>query len=1127
MSEPQNTQLTTRRPLEDFERLEKFQSLQAGQYWRAIAAIPQKGIALDSVLLLQSIKWVDNAAHTIVMRAHPTKFGTREEIQIPQPDGTVRSAYVNHGTYDFLLKDFLLQFEYEPDADKIRAEETARIHSTIQQLQSELIEAQSNPDILARVVEDQLRENAQAPSEPDTAGGALVLFDHSVRQEMSQLATGSIANALGSGITAEKVQAMKAVAEREYQVATIQSQWIQGKTAEITTVVRKLTPFFEEKAAASLAKTEDIRSYVAKLIEGIESLDLYVGKGVVVQTIRTGKPADPSQPLSFAQKKLMMDEELAVWAEVDEEFDFTKEELFFDALRIHDDLVSQIFPTERCVLVMATTRRDLDYGDRWTNQAKNDENRKVFLMVRDGENVHRVFSPVESHLGTGRLFPSRDDQDRIFRGVDGSQIKFEDVAYTAHLSSHARYALHYKRFLLLMCGLDHREKLFGEFYPGPESLHFVTLDFQEKFCRFIHDDDGEGLIETTPRQPVAAWIKEKNAYLCSGSRVLCLWHELMNPDTAPSACKARGDHFDRDFRPSNPIDLKIAARIADSLCVKVEVKGGYGSRARTFSCNVNLTSFDHRTWSSGNLAFLCLDTVEPEELHWYIHNREARSNHIQFIRFFKLALAHLEQERASEQDARNRMLQALSDGAIAHGEEARGIISQTVIAWRAANRGKPLPQFVDGKAPAAWKGLLDQMYTLAGNGVRQAQEIEAFVRQSGYQPLRIALTGNSKFVVYAAPKDNELDNRLEPHAWVNRMIVEHSKGKLVEKSRRWVILRQVDAAETSLKEWSEIKEWMRTSVFESYELKQEILDEVVGHAGKIKDLLRGQDAASHRVLLEDWFELRSEMSEASNIVASPNLVIPVGAYFFPSIRSVNYIGARISNPYGWLYHNAPDDKIRDEMRRRFIRAFADKEYATSHHDQLITTKSPWALAQLSAEHRHEGMKPLSGAYMRSMGSGSHPDPRLATAYANWISRDGRGSQVWLADGCVDENGTLQLDSLLGVSLPADYDPRDVLEVHASTADGKEVPFGRWLEIIPAGSDYTAINRNVAGASGYSFTTSHCASPAEARELVQSKARAEGVEVKPAELIEGAPLPAEGCERWIILQRSEGNAQTIA
>lgn len=145
MSEPQNTQLTTRRPLEEFERVEKFQSLQAGQYWRATSAIPQKGITLDSVLLLQSIKWVDDTAHTIVMRAHPSKFGTREEIEIPQPDGSTRSTYVSHGTHEFLLKDFLLQFEYEPDADRIRAEETARIHSSMQQLQSELMEAQSNP----------------------------------------------------------------------------------------------------------------------------------------------------------------------------------------------------------------------------------------------------------------------------------------------------------------------------------------------------------------------------------------------------------------------------------------------------------------------------------------------------------------------------------------------------------------------------------------------------------------------------------------------------------------------------------------------------------------------------------------------------------------------------------------------------------------------------------------------------------------------------------------------------------------------------------------------------------------------------------------------------------------------
>ncbi len=163
----------------------------------------------------------------------------------------------------------------------------------------------------------------------------------------------------------------------------------------------------------------------------------------------------------------MVDEELAVYIDIDKWFDFSKDELFFKALCKHDALVDQIFPTQRCVLVMATTRRFIDYGDRWANEARNAHNRTVFLMVRNGMNIHRVFSPVESHLGASRLFPSKDDQDSIFRGFDGTQITFEDVAFTDKMEDHEQFALHYKRFLLLAAGLDHRLKLFGDFYDGP------------------------------------------------------------------------------------------------------------------------------------------------------------------------------------------------------------------------------------------------------------------------------------------------------------------------------------------------------------------------------------------------------------------------------------------------------------------------------------------------------------------------------------------------------------------------------------------------------------------------------------------------------------------------------------
>lgn len=59
MTEFETQQVAERRPLEDFERIERFQALQSGQYWRALEDIQDKGITSDMVLLLQSIKWVE------------------------------------------------------------------------------------------------------------------------------------------------------------------------------------------------------------------------------------------------------------------------------------------------------------------------------------------------------------------------------------------------------------------------------------------------------------------------------------------------------------------------------------------------------------------------------------------------------------------------------------------------------------------------------------------------------------------------------------------------------------------------------------------------------------------------------------------------------------------------------------------------------------------------------------------------------------------------------------------------------------------------------------------------------------------------------------------------------------
>ena len=466
----------------EIHSLARFQTLQAGQYWRALENVPEEGIDAGMVLLIQSLRVVDDKPHTVVLRPHPLKFGQSVYLEIPKEGGGTRRAWFQYDEHRFLLDDFLARFEFEPDHQKIRNTEVQAVQSRISELQNELVQGQSNPALIAALVHEKTAEKAakqadaaaeadeqdrtEPPSETEPRNVPAPLVPPVGAAEVVDMATGTVAQAIEGGLSPEKMAALRAAANRQHEIATVRAQWIEGKTQEIASAIQQLTPFYSEQAAAALAQTEDVRAFVSDLLRGIESLDLYLGKDVEVQTVREGKGAPRDVPLTFVQRKLLADEELAVWADVDERFDHASDDQFLEALRTHDGLVEQIFPTERCVLVMATTRRYIDYGDPWANMARNGQNKVVYLLVRDGMNIHRVYSSVESHLGTDRLFPTKNDQEEIFRGLDGSRIKFEDVAYTDHLRKHERFALHFKRFLLLACGLDHRLKLFGDFYDA-------------------------------------------------------------------------------------------------------------------------------------------------------------------------------------------------------------------------------------------------------------------------------------------------------------------------------------------------------------------------------------------------------------------------------------------------------------------------------------------------------------------------------------------------------------------------------------------------------------------------------------------------------------------------------------
>lgn len=1095
----------------EVERIERFVSLQAGRYWKALEAIPEEAIEQGEVLLLESIRWVENQAHTIIMRAHPSKFDRRLEVNYMDESGEMRTKYITPKKHRFLVKDFLGLFVFEPDHQQIRTKELLEVQGRINNLQHELLQAQSDPRVLAAVVAEELSKDDNKTSDGQTTLPALTTGSDQVAETIT---SSSIADIIGMGVTVDSINMMKETANQHHRVATIKSQWIQRKTAEIARTVGAMTPFYEEQAAAALSQTEDVREHVSKLLEGIASLDLYVGKDVEVINISQGASAPVTEPLTFVQKKLVMEEELAVWADINEWFDFRDHELFFNALRQHPDLVNQIFPTPRCMLVMTTRRRDIDYGDTFINHRNNKMNALVFIMVRDGENIYQVYSPVESHLGSSKLFPSKDDQEKIFRGIDGSQIKFEDVAYTDRLAHHDRFALHYKRLLLLACGLDHRLKLFGEFYEGEPSFKFVSMQFQEDHCRFLHDEDGTDLLPKESRQSLRDWIKEKNAYLSSGSRVLCHWEMLMSPATAPSACKearfgSRGS-FERVYTPDEPNDICIAYRAADQLCVDVQVRGYSYSKHedRTFTCRVKL--LDRDNWGAVSMPFLCLDAVTPEELHWYIHNRDSRINHLLYIRLFKTALQHIETELKQEIPTRQFMAEALVAGKIGHPAEHPDIINQTVRAWRAANRGKPLPD-MDTATARVRNSLLDQMFMLAGEGANRVEEVERHVLEQGLMPLRLVLTGMAKMVVYAAANERDQDDRMTPHVWVHRIVMEKGKRKLLEKSRSWEILPTASASETVIHEWDQASKWMGlASIFTSYGQKKELLDLPCEFEMRLDRYTHPFSHTEFELQLELWNAMFSDMKQQA-----PTLLIPFGVGIFSG--ELHYLCVGTMNSVGLLYQLAPDEDAKERVRRSYVNVFESKLHAQQRFENMIR-EVKWSLLVTPVTMlNHRSCDWVNGETIDiSRLSNRQPaNPLLNNWFEQWSHRD-KTVTHWLYAPTVD------FDTPLGISMPQDYDPVHVCQV--SITNGTKSQFNKWFDIVPGEvateHEVETLVKGHEDHKSYSVRTEAFMSLALARcslaERMKDGAQ-KGFMLKLSTHLPEAPQPPEGIERWYSLE----------
>ncbi|MDK9789982.1 hypothetical protein [Vibrio sp. D431a] len=913
------------------EKIEKVVTLKAGEYWKAIATDESKGIESGEILLLSKIGYVDDEPHSITVLLHPSKQPTAD----------------NHRelTSKFLTQDFISLFEHVDlnfaRAERDRSLDAIRLELT--EAQKELTDATSDESTLDRYIlrdlpTDELEKN-------------LPVIREALPTNLPQaIASQQITDLMVTNLSEKGVENIINAMSHHQDIASRRIAWITSQTSKFTAIASKMTPFIKEKTLQPIAQQQDVYDQIKELKKGIANLGLYTLKGVEIKTLRKGKSAPKTEKLTVYQRPLFMDEEAAVWVDIEEDFDFRSRDEFFNALKENDSLMNQIFPTERCVLGVSTTRRRIDYEGCTYEEIENAsaENARLFLLIRDGENVHFVESKRGDLEFKTHLFPSTDDLEAPFKGFDGRTIKFTDLEYSNRLSVFEASALTYKRFLILFCGLDHKHKLFGDFYTEEMSLNFVSGEFQEKYFNFIHDDDGSNLLANTRRLgSIHDWIKNLNSYVSKGSRVLVLHNEVMSLETVPSAYEKKKSYHSYNNPPSREFDINseedwfvgVVNKRGDELSMKVPLIECYAiqSYPKLKEGRLLISKLLERNKASFNT--ICLDRLKLQDAKWYLHDRPTRFKSIKHLRLLKRIIKLMEHERDEEEETRKELLKALSDGDVATADKALKVIDEAVAIARCAHNGKSLVEICnDTKAKV---NLLNQMYELARDPEVIVDTLIEKQQQVGRKAIRISLNESGKYVVYSAPKNEEIDNRIEPFDWVwcstysfTKSDIKSGRGKYCrltkEVSKEKVIYQVENIGDYAAKEKSPFdtpkakKEFI--DFLESYDLEQDI-----NRISKI-----GASEVEWDKFACWYLSEREELTELSGwkIVSEPSYSIYLGYMTDVNAKGEISLVALKVNPLLLLIEKSPSEEKLDWLKDAYTSIYHDTNAASDVFDKM-------------------------------------------------------------------------------------------------------------------------------------------------------------------------------------------------
>jgi len=557
---------------------------------------------------------------------------------------------------------------------------------------------------------------------------------------------------------------------------------VRRKQSEVAAAQQALRARLDAEMARANQVLEPLKKMVARMQEGIWTINLYLGRDESIVRLTEGDPAPADTPITIRQMTLAMDEESRIAAEVGG-IDINDLPEFDAWLAADPAHVEQIIPEPKGVVVLVASRQNRDYGNPWTTLAMKDANTDSYWLIRNGDNLYRM----HTDLRVGhRLVPLADEFTSLFRRRAWSHERAEHGDWVDLKPGSREWAeaeekadskhRHYMRAALVIQGLIDRTTVFHPL-PHPGLSVLQPDDYDAGHVAII--TDAERAIGTG-RPPFSQWLKDLNAGLRPGMRVVVAFNSTdFRSENHVDRDGYGGRVFPSDARglpEMTPVVIDGTRRHqgAEYLTVKFDRtdkrwgwehpsepagwRGAWGEWPYKHRATVLIHPADP--------FVIAFDLVNPDDLDFYLNARTERHNYLTVLPLIRATLEAKRREHEAEAPVRAMLAGVIARDCSVSVPDAEAKVGELVDWWKLGNRWhRPLvlDGDIDDRVAAAVVAEYRRRVTNDERGDTEADKEAAKVAEfQAAVPdlLAVARKPNGTYVAYSAADDGNV--------WVHR-----------------------------------------------------------------------------------------------------------------------------------------------------------------------------------------------------------------------------------------------------------------------------------------------------------------------------------------------------------------------